>query len=311
MDNWISDQNVLSSILNTFNMEENNQEDMQFKTLNVRELMKQTKNMSVGVFAKRRMGKTVLVKDLLSQIKDWYTNIYVFSQTASLQPWNFDYVPKENIINGMNIDKLNEIWKTQSDYINEEMKNKPKNADPSDYKKTLDHIVLVFDDVIGDPKIRNSPIFNDLFILGRHINVAVFVLSQEFGGKYGLNKVTRSNLDLIICFFPNAEYDRKLMVDQFISTINRKDGMSNLLKLTEEPYHSAVIANFITDHNPENYLFTYKAKLNVPKFTIETKKHKSKTMPTDPFLISRLKRENPAPFEDPMVRFNIKFETDE
>jgi hypothetical protein len=104
-----------------------------------------------------------------------------------------------------------------------------------------------------------------------HINIASIVLSQEFGGKYGLPKVARANEDLVISFFPNAEYDRELIIDQYLSTESKKLGEAILRKVCMEEYTAIVVANFKTDINPEEYIYKYKAKLKVPHFEIGIK----------------------------------------
>lgn len=225
------------------------------------ETMKDTHNFSCAVFGKRRMGKSILIKDLIHKTKSWFTEIYVFSQSSHLQPDLYDYCPKNNIFNNFNEEKLIEIWNRQERYIMQELKKGRK-------KKDLPVILIVFDDVIGDPRVRNSKIFNDLHILGRHVNFASIVLSQEFGGKSGLPKVARANEDLVISFFPNAEYDRKLIIEQYLSTKTKKLGEAILRNVCKEEYQAIVVANFMTEIDPEKYIFKFKARPKVPKFEI-------------------------------------------
>jgi hypothetical protein len=130
------------------------------KLFDIKEIMKDTHNFSCAVFGKRRMGKSIMIKDLIRQVRTWFTDIYVFSQSAHLQPDLFDYAPQHNICNGFNEAKLQEIWTRQENYIMKELK---KGKD----KKDLPVILLVFDDIIGDPRVRKSSLFNDLHILGR------------------------------------------------------------------------------------------------------------------------------------------------
>jgi len=233
----------------------------EIKEFDILEVMKDTHNFSCAVFGKRRMGKSILIKDLIHKTKSWFTEIYVFSQSSHLQPDLYDYCPKYNIFNGFNEQKLIEIWNRQEAFIMGELKKGKK-------KKDLPIILVVFDDIIGDPKVRNSKIFNDLHILGRHLNFASIVLSQEFGGRGGLPKVARANEDLVISFFPNAEYDRKLIIEQYLSTKTKKLGEAILRKVCMEEYQAIVVANFKTDIEPSEYIYRFKARPKVPKFEI-------------------------------------------
>ncbi len=225
------------------------------------ETMKDTHNFSCAVYGARRKGKSVLIADLIHKTKKWYTDIYVFSQSAHLQPDLFHYVPKHNITNSFDEAKLKEIWNRQEQFIMSEVK---KGKD----KKDLPIILLIFDDVIADARIRTSKVFVDIHVLGRHLNIASIVLSQEFGGKGGLSKVCRANEDLVISFYPNAEYDRELIVKQYLSTKSTKLGYQVIRDVCMEEFTAIIIANFKISHNLEDYVFKYKARPKVPKFQV-------------------------------------------
>src|SRR5688572_22238349 len=96
------------------------------KTFNVIEEFKNVKNFSAIVCAKRRSGKSVLIKDILSQIKDNYETAHVFSNTAQLQQDLFDYVPPKNIYYGLDIPILDRIYAEQEAYILRETKKGKK-----------------------------------------------------------------------------------------------------------------------------------------------------------------------------------------
>jgi hypothetical protein len=197
---------------------------------------------------------------MISRIKSWYADVYVFSESADLQPGLFDYVPKRNVIKGFNQDKLWDIWNKQKRMIMRMIEMGHK-------KEDCPIVLIIFDDIIGDKNIRNSEIFNNIHILGRHLCIASIVLSQEFGGKSGLPKVARANEDLVVSFYPNAHYDRDLIVGQYLSTDCVKTGQELLKNICGEPYMAIVICNFRTTLNIPEYVYKFKADPDIKTFT--------------------------------------------
>lgn len=216
-------------------------------------------NFSAAIYGKRRTGKSVIVRDFMYHLKDWYSNIYLFSETIHLQPGLYNFIPKQNQFNKFDQDRLQQIWNHQEQYI---QKNTGKD------KKTLNHVMVIFDDVINDKNIRNSEILNRFHISGRHINLASIILSQNVGGKWGINGVCRNNEDLIVAFFPKAAYDRELIVKQYLSVISNKIGDEILRTLTQEDFNAIVIENHKTDQDYTKFVKWYMAEEKTPDFTI-------------------------------------------
>lgn len=245
-------------------------DNLDLKVFDILKDLKERPNFAMSITAKRNSGKSVLMKDLCYQIKNWYANVYVFSQTAKLQPDLFSYIDEDNIIDGFNENALREVWQAQ---YNQVMKLKKMGVAPDKIPKVL----ILFDDIIGDPRVRNSKILNDFFIQGRHLHFGVMIITQELGGKGGLPKVVRANLDCAVAFFLNNEYDRKLFVDQYLSTKNALIGHKIFDRVCHKEYQAIVVLNYITDPNPENYIRTYVASPKVPKFKMGNRKLKEAT----------------------------------
>lgn len=269
------------------------------------------KNMSVAIYGKRRTGKTVALRGLLSQIKHWYSDVYVFSSTAGVQREPYNFAPKENVFNSFNEEKLLEIYDSQAKYIDEEMRYKPKATSESEYKKKLNYTLLIFDDVIGDDKVRSSSTFKNLFTLGRHYNFAIFVLSQEMGGRGGLPKPVRANLDLAISFFLNAENDRELFVEQYLSTKNKKVGRGIFSEITSTTFNTIVINNYITSQEPTDYIRQYMApkevKFKIKKGRVELRANKG----LDPYFVHQLSLSNVPNITLKDSGFKVRLEDDD
>lgn len=263
-----------------------------YQTLDIKKLMDTRRNFSMIIYGKRRSGKSLLVRDLLSQINDWYKNAYVFSETIFLQPDLFDFIPLNNRFNGFNQDKMIEIWDKQEKYIIEAIKTQPD-------KSKLDMTLMIFDDVINDKYIRSSSIFNKFFTMGRHCNICVIVLSQEVGGKEGISKVCRRNSDLIGSFFLESEYDRELLSSQFLSGKTKKEGMNIITEITTPSYQSMIFDCTSLLRDFSDFVYLYKAEPDISTFMIGKstgtgKKTSSSSTFKDPLLLRNGTRLDPS-----------------
>jgi hypothetical protein len=235
------------------------------------------KNFAMMIVSKRRTGKSVFMKDMLSKIYKNYTNGYVFSKTISLQPEMYDFVHDSNKIKGYDEERLKKIYNEQEAYIMRMMSIKPKNMDEADYKKTLDHIMIVFDDIISDDGVRNSKFFIDLFILGRHVNIAVLVISQSYSSKAGIAAVSRKNLDYVVSFFLDTAADKDHLIEDFMSKNDRKEGLQLYTDITTVPYQCIILSNSVNSTNYNEYVFKYIANLKPREFKFNYAKPETST----------------------------------
>ena len=226
--------------------------------------MKDRQNFAALIVAKRNSGKSVFLKDLMSKIHSWYDDIYVFSLTASMQPDLFNWVDESNVINHFDQQRLLEIWEEQEALV------KAHRSDPLLKKKKIPKIMIIFDDIISDPKVRQSPILNRYLVCGRHNSCSVIILTQSLSGKFAIPMIIRQNVDLMISFWLNAEYDRKQLISQYLSTRSIKEGEELYASITQESFVACVIENYKTTKNYSDYVKKYKAELKVKDFSHKT-----------------------------------------
>ncbi len=234
------------------------------KQFNPYEHIKDIKNFSMIVFGKTRTGKSVYVKDLMSKIKHFYKNVYVFSNTAHLQISAWDFVPSTNIFKGLDVATLEKLCREQETYIQRETR-------AGKDKAGLNHIMFIFDDIINNPKIRACETFNDLWVQQRHNNVAIIANTQYYSGKYGYNALARKNCNLFCTLFPESEIDQQFLAKEFLSVVNWKEGHEVLKQICLERYKFLIIANHLPCRTYEDYCFQYIANPNVRKFKVGEK----------------------------------------
>ncbi len=216
------------------------------------------------IYGKRGVGKTVALKDFVYQNRKSWNKVYLFSQTAYLQSGVYDFIPEDNQFDGFDVGALTKIIADQA----EDVEHKIKNNDQDKIK----HLLFLFDDVISDEKIRHSAAFNQLFTMGRHLRCSAIVLTQSVGGRDGISKVVRDNVDFVISFFPYNEIDRDAIVERYLSLQHKRIGDMIIKDLTTQEFTCVVIVvRKPASRMYEDYVYKWKANIKVPKFMIGTK----------------------------------------
>jgi hypothetical protein len=239
-----------------------------FKTFNPREELKDAKNWSGIIIAKRRSGKTVLLKHICSEIKDWYSKVYLFSATKEFQTDAYDFIEPKNIINGFNESMVLDIWNKQ--------KEKFKTLISAGYaKEDIPCIMFCFDDIITDPTVRNNKTLMELYVQGRHSNCCCIVLSQYF---CALSPMIRNNCDLAICFKLIPENDQKQFVESYMSTESKFIGYSILRSITGEEYQALIVNMIKNKYKPDEYIRKFTASTKLKKFIMDGSKPKKSAL---------------------------------
>ena len=191
-------------------------EEYTFAEFDPVEKLKETPNMAMLITSKRRTGKSVLMKDLCQKIHKWYDQCYVFSMTAEYQPDLFNYVDEGCVYNSFDEDKLNEIWDTQKNHVLKiEAQGKKK-------EKDANKIMILFDDVISDPRVKKSEILNRLAVMGRHIMIGYILISQTITG---VPPIIRTNADCAIAFYLDSCANRETYASEYLSTESKRLGV--------------------------------------------------------------------------------------
>lgn len=234
-----------------------------FGEFDIVEKTKDKKNFAAIVVGQRRTGKSHMLRELLSKVKHYYKEAYVFCETIKLQPQLFDYIPKNNQYESFDQASMEKLWHEQENYIKREL-----SKDPEADKSKMDYKLFIFDDCIADPKFRSSPILNRFFTQGRHINLAVVILSQTISGKWGVNGVCMNNCDFFISFYLKAQYCRETCIAKYLSIKDIKEGNEVFKEMTKEKYRAMVVDNTEMSQAYSDFVYTYKAQPKTKSFKI-------------------------------------------
>ncbi len=223
------------------------------------------------ISAVRRSGKTHLLNRIIYEmapIAKW-DMVIVYSETCCFSS-DFEYVPDKCKVNGYDPEHLENIIKQQSDNI-KDYRAKLKKGVPCPRPP---RILIILDDVIGQEGIGNDRHISNLFILGRHLFMSVFYLTQYLNV---LKPKIRRNADCLIIFKdPNRE-NRKIICNTFMSLCNDDDEMITdyVDGIFREPYKCAIVCVYKSQFadSLQEYVYQFKAPAeDPPPYKIGSKK---------------------------------------
>ena len=228
---------------------------------------------AVVIFGSRRQGKSHLLHWLFYINRKKYDEVHLFSKTARFQKESWFFVPQVHFHDIVDDGVLNALITSQEDLL--KLKG----------RKKLPIIALIFDDIITDPRLRSSGKINDIFVLGRHLGISIWVSSQVASAKYSLNQCARNNVDYVFCTYLNNQEELKKVGEFYLANEGVKKAFFLLTSITEKP-HTFLVRDFVNGGigGLEEICSEIKAPEKLPpKFSIDvegkkrkqiTKKHK-------------------------------------
>jgi hypothetical protein len=223
------------------------------------------------ISAVRRSGKTHLLNRIIYEmapISKWDVAI-VYSETCCFSN-DFEYIPEKCKRNGYDSEHLGNIIKQQGENI-KDYNNKIKKGIPCPRPP---RILIILDDVIGQEGIGHDRNIANLFILGRHLHISCFYLTQHLNV---LKPAIRRNADALIIFKdPNRE-NRKIICNTFMSLCNDDDEIIEgyVDSIFKEPYKCAIVCVYKSQfaNSLQEYVYEFKApEEKPPPYKIGSKK---------------------------------------
>lgn len=160
------------------------------------------KNFSLIVFAKRRSGKSYLIRELVNKIVDRFDYIVVKSAVDE----SCRYFKKE-----LNHDKV-----LCSKYVVNDKVLKALQR-----KKDSKRVLIIMDDIQGIKSTRYDQSIADLFVAGRHKGISCILINQNFTM---MGKQIRENSDYIV-MFKNSSKTYEQVIESYLldNDISGKD----------------------------------------------------------------------------------------
>ena len=192
----------------------------------------------ICVCSKRNVGKSVLVKYLVSTIKDQMKKIYVVSGTEKINKFYSDLTNEENIFDDFDEDWTNNLIKKMA-ILNA---NKPKSE--------MDRVLLIFDDIMCNFRFHSSKALAKIVNTGRHLGLTCFFIFHQ------INQISpncRGNCDIILCSKMSAAAI-ECLEHEFNSLLSKKEFLEMYHRVCQD-YNFLVINQNGTKTNDPNEIY--------------------------------------------------------
>lgn len=224
----------------------------------------------IAIIASRRTGKSCLCESLIHEYRKKHKvdAVFLYSKTGA----GFYQIPQS--FRFRSLDTLHELINTQIKVKKFNQKQK------SDKSKISSKVIVIIDDMIdGSNGLRNSKLLTKLSTMGRHIaykkehndlegnGIMTILISQIYTG---LNPTMRQNCDWVFFSKTANREQRRRFVEENLTLNTGKNGLKEAYNLfdvvnNEDYRFLAINTTHSNKYDYDDYVYTYKAKINLPK----------------------------------------------
>lgn len=211
----------------------------------------------IAVIAPRGSGKSCLVRDILSYMKD-IPMAFVFSGTERVNGFYSKHVHELCIYDDFDPEIVSQILNNQRE-IFERLKNKGFNPEehPEEFAKR--GIVIILDDLGHNKKTMHDGLLKELYYTSRHLSITVLTVVQY---AVDIPPNCRNNLDFVFVLKENKTDNINKLYKYYFSIFENVNVFREALQKCTNNYKCLVIDNVIKKSgNIEEQIFWYKAEL--------------------------------------------------
>lgn len=203
---------------------------------------KSTAGFKICITGRSGAGKSTLIKSILYEKSHLIPAALVMSGTEDTNGFYGKFIPSTFIYNKLDNDKVKQFFVRQK--IAKKHLNNP-------------WAVLLLDDVMDDPKMLTSPMWNSIMKTGRHYSLWLIIASQYL---MELSPAARSNIDGVFILREPSLRNRKLLYENYASVIPDFNLFNKLMDVLTENYSAMYIHNRSMSNDWRDCIFWYKAK---------------------------------------------------
>lgn len=213
----------------------------------------------VLVVGKRRFGKTIFIRDMLSKMWRYFPRGgYVFTATKHNGFWQ-QHFPDSRIYGGTNID-----WEVVEQIQDEQKRKREERAQTGEAK--LNYVPIVFDDVISSRHdMRYVERFLQLVFNGRHYDLLIMIAAQDIKG---VPPDVRQNADLVALTYQVQARQMETIQKDFADFPELKKSFPTFLQSHTHDFQMLLIDQATAKTNAEEVFFTAKADPEPKPFKI-------------------------------------------
>lgn len=155
----------------------------------------------VTLVAKRKSGKSYLLRHIVKHYAHNYSKIFVCCPTEELRPFYSSFIPQ------------NCIYDTYTEEWGEELLIRLKDANKGTAEKDMKRVLLILDDLVSDFDFHNSKSIETIYSRGRHLGITMVLTTQYLKN---VSPLIRSNSDVIMVGQQNKA-SVSLLCEDFLS----------------------------------------------------------------------------------------------
>lgn len=202
------------------------------------------------VVGKRGTGKSTLQVDLMEHLSRKVDFGLAMTPTEESVREFRKHMPDPWIYNNFSSTKMETMLAMQRDLVK---KNKAKN------------LFIILDDVMYDKKVLKGTPMRDLFMNGRHLKITLCNAMQYV---MDMGPDLRTNVDYIFALRENIASNRQKLWKYFYGVFDKYDDFCKVMDRCTENYSALVMDNTTGSNKLEDCIFWYKARTDVPEFTM-------------------------------------------
>ncbi len=207
------------------------------------------------VVAKRGMGKSVFIRDLMWHNRDFFYDVLVFAGSIAVERDYEGVVPASRIVRGYVEKRLERLMKRCEEWARlSEEHGLPKRQ-----------VAVILDDVACNKKVFNSKAHIEAQMNGRHINLSILVVTQFVTL---IPPTIRGQADLVASLRePVLDTQRKLY-KFFFGCVETFAEFRRIMAKVTDNYGLLILDGRSTSSKIERCLFTYRSTEHEESFTL-------------------------------------------
>ena len=223
------------------------------------------KPFNMVVIGKKASGKSTFMRDILHNLYSLgYPRIVVFSGTEINNRFYSAHIPPQYIHYELDLETLANILSVQKQIHSAVVELEARLKKPTGIDTRL---VIVLDDIVYQRGILSNDLFRLIFFQGRHYGVSLIVASQYL--MYTPIE-SRPNIDFLVITKETIPKNRAKLYENFFGTFPDKNTFSYVLDRLTQNYEVCIHDSTINASRPDQQVFYYKAKLEIPPFMFRT-----------------------------------------
>lgn len=194
------------------------------------------RKLSILVFGKRRTGKSFWTRWYLSQRREDIKEAFVFTKTKD-NGFFQEFIPSCFVFDKWDGDKAMELIDRAREMV----------ADDED---PCMHVIC--DDLAADKTTRTDEALNDFYVLGRHLGITIYFLSQKFKA---VPPIVRNNADIVVIFTQFNNNEASQIAEEFLGRLNKTTAMQLIDMYASQKFKTClVIEAWRNETDPSKYL---------------------------------------------------------